>query len=165
MKTIIQHDTYGEIYLDESFWSGKKTFYIGGVPLIKTGRNQYEFVKDGENYTALVRGNFLTGVTMNIRGQDIRLTPKPAWYEIFLSVLILAFNLVWANVPSLFLLMPLVGGAVGGLIGGVFTMASLLFMKSTKNIFLKLLIFALCFAASVLISWLIAVGILAAAGA
>lgn len=106
MKTIIQHDTYGEIYLDESFWSGKKTFYIGGVPLIKTGRNRYEFVKDGENYAALVRGNFLTGVTVNIRGQDIRITPKPAWYEIFLSVLILVFNLVWANVPSLFLLMP-----------------------------------------------------------
>lgn len=111
----------------------------------------------------ILKGNFLTGATLWIGDQTIRMPEKPAWYEIASSVFIFVFILVWGNVPPLIDVLPLVGGAIGGLVSAVCAFVNFFLMKSTKNVLLKLLIFVLCFGVTILLCWLIALAFLAAA--
>ena len=163
MKVSVQNETFGVLTLDESFWTGKKNLSVNGVALQKSGKNVFEYEQDGQKYTVILKGNFLTGATLWIGDQTIRMTEKPAWYEIASSVFIFVFILVWGNVPPLIDVLPLVGGAIGGLVSAVCAFVNLFLMKSTKNVLLKLLIFVLCFGVTILLCWLIALAFLTAA--
>ena len=137
MKQTIQHETYGEILYEESFWLGKKSLSIGGVQLEKISKKDFK-LQDGS--FATINGGFLQGATLTLNGETIRLTPKIKWYEIVLCVLPFLLTLIWGNVPALCAIVPLVGGAIGGAIGAIFGVAGLYGMKSVKPIWLKIII-------------------------
>lgn len=73
--------------------------------------------------------------------------------------------LLWfgGNVPSLIKIFPVVSGAIGGLISGIFAVVSLYVMKLTKKPHWKILIGLGFFVLTVLICYLIALAILSAA--
>ena len=160
MKTSVHHIGYGILEYEENFWTGKKVITVGGQKLLKKKKNVYTFHVENRELECHLKGSFLTGASLNIDGETIRLSAPCKWYEIVCSVLICSFILVWGNVPALCEILPLVGGAIGGGISAAMACTNLLLMKQTKNVGLKLLIWLGMFLATVLICFLIAAFIL-----
>ena len=157
MKEIIRHPVYGEIVYEESFWLGKKSITVNGIPAQSVSKNV--FVIDGKNAT--VKGNYLTGVTLNIESETIALTPKAKWYETVLAVIPIVFMLTWGNSVELCAIFPVVGGAIGGFLGAVGGCASMILMKKQKNPLLKVLIGAGIAATTIFAAFLVALVMIA----
>ena len=162
MKSVIDHETYGQIVYDESFWLGKKTLMINGKYLTKVNRKTFSYSNEAENKQVYLGGNFLTGAHLTIDQEKIQLTPPIKWYELLLPILVFCFMIIWGSVPSLVLMFPLVGGALGGLIDGVGIISSILAMKSIKRISIKLLAWLGISALTILINFLVATFLIAA---
>ena len=159
MKQTINHETLGEIVYEEGFWLGRKMLYINGAELEKLSKNVFR-TESGEQVT--LKGNFATGVSMQIGAETIQLTPKIKWYEITLSVLPLILVLVWGNSATLCKIVPIVGGAIGGLIGGVFCALNMVLVKKVRPVWLKILISVGMLGATFAVCYGIACAILAA---
>ena len=156
MKSSVHHVGYGLIEYDENFWTGKREITVGGQKLLKKKKNVYTFNSETGNLDCRIKGSFLTGATLHIDQDVIQLSESCKWYEIFCSVLIFAFVLIWGNVPSLCRIFPIVGGAIGGGISGLGACVSLFLMKRTKNAGLKLLVWLGMFVATILLCFLVA---------
>ena len=143
MKQIIKHETYGEIIYEESFWTGKKTVSIGGVQLEKISKKEFK-LQDGS--MVYINGGFLQGASLNIKGETVRLTPKIKWYEVVLCILPFILTLTWGNIPALCAIVPVIGGALGGAIGAIFSMGGLYAMRSVESVGLKIAIAIASFA-------------------
>ena len=156
MKTVIHHPTYGEIVYDESFWTGKKTLMINGATCFAISKK--EFLVDDQK--VLLSGNLYSGIRLSIDQETIEISPRPAWYEVVLAILPLLFLLTWGNSPALCAIFPVVGGAIGGAIGAVFSLCSLLLMKKSKSTATKLLIGIGMFALTLLVAFVLALLIL-----
>lgn len=160
MNKIIMHETYGKIEYNESFWTGKKELSVNDVPLQKVSKKVFS-MSDGTQIA--IEGNFLGGLTLNIGNERLQLTDKIKWYEIVLSIIPFILIMVWSNVPYLFNIFPVVGGAIGGAISAVFVVGNLFIIKNVKNIWLKIVISIAMLAATFLVCWLIALAIISVA--
>ena len=64
MKSIVHDEQYGEIVLEESFWTGKKQLTIGNIKPEKLSKNTFSF-NDGEKFVSVtLKGNSMPGVKM-----------------------------------------------------------------------------------------------------
>ncbi len=152
MKEFVQHPIYGEIVYNESFWSGKKTLTINGVDAQPVSKK--EFTADGKK--VVIVGSYLMGIKILIDNVAIEVSPKPKWYEIVFAVLPLIFLLTWGNSEALCSVFPVVGGAIGGALGGIGSITSLLLMKNAKSLLTKLLIGIGTFVGTVLFAFVLA---------
>ena len=159
MKASVRHMLYGKIEYDENFWTGKKELTVRGKKLKKTGRNVFKSIF-GKEYR--IQGSFLTGATLCVGNTSIQLSEPCKWYEVFCSALIAAFLLVWGNVPALCMILPLVGGAIGGAIAGLGAVTSLFLMKQTKGVGKKLMVWLGAFIGTVVLCFLVTMLILSA---
>lgn len=78
-----------EFVLEEGFWTGKKKLYVDGEEA--QCKNKKSFVLNEETIT--LKGNFLTGASINYKNEEIVLC-KNAWYEWILIFLPFANFLV-----------------------------------------------------------------------
>ena len=153
MVEIVQHEKFGQIMYEESFWTGKKTLKIGGTQLTKQNKTTYIWDCNGEKKTVFLKGNYVTGVKLTVDGSDIQLTASAKWYEIVCSVMIFVLILVWGNSVDLCRIVPVMGGAIGGGVSGAMAFLNLTMMKTQKKVGLKLAIwlammvltFGICF--------------------
>ena len=152
MKELVQHPIYGEIVYNESFWTGKKTLTINGVDVQPVSKK--EFTVEGKK--VVITGSSLMGLKLQIDNDVIEISSKPKWYEIVLAVLPLIFLLTWGNSVVLCSIFPVVGGAIGGALGGIGSVTSLLLMKNAKSLLTKLLIGISTFLGTVLIAFVLA---------
>lgn len=157
MKESIQHPVYGQIVYEESFWTGKKSITVNGVSAPVVSKNK--FMIDGKEAT--LKGNFTGGVSMSIEGETIQLTPKSKWYESALAVIPLVFLLTWGNSVELCAIFPVVGGALGGLLGALGGIMSHNYMRRQKNPLLKVLIGLVAAAATIFVAYLLALVLIA----
>lgn len=118
MDKTIRHPVYGVIRYDENIWTGKRTLAINGTILRKAKKNIYTLGEGESAIPVTLKGNTLLGVTVVIQGQEITILPKPTALEWILSVLPFALVMIWGNNPVLCSIIPVVGGAIGGLVGG-----------------------------------------------
>jgi hypothetical protein len=160
MKEIIQHPTYGEIVYEESFWTGKRSLIIGGAPAEKRTKTEYVF---GDDKTLVsIKGNYLYGISLVIKGETIEITPKPRWYEIAVAAIPVVLAIVWGNSPVLCAILPMLGGALGGGLGALFGLTALMQMKKQPKLLNKLLIGLGIVVAWTVISVLVASALVAA---
>ena len=144
----IKNEKYGTITYEESFFIDKKKLYFNGVEAQKTGKNTFiinmKQVVDGEvkeeTVVFTLTGSLLTGVSLVVGYEVITIIPKTKWYEYVLFFLPVAIIIVWGNSVELCQIVPVVGGAIGGAISGLFSVIAISFSKRTKNVFLKVLI-------------------------
>ncbi|HIY96367.1 MAG TPA: hypothetical protein H9729_01620 [Candidatus Borkfalkia excrementigallinarum] len=139
---------------------GKKNLSVGGEALTKISKKEFLTSSD-EHWT--LKGNYLSGVVLNTGSEEIRLTPVLKWYEIVLSVLPFILIMVWGNSTALFQIVPVVGGAIGGLISALCCVVNLFIIKPIRQIWLKIIISIVFVGVAFLLCWLIAVAILSAA--
>jgi hypothetical protein len=45
MKVVVENEKYGTIEYNESFWTGKRTIYVGGKLLTKKANDQRSMAK------------------------------------------------------------------------------------------------------------------------
>ena len=152
MKETIQHPVYGEIIYSESLWTGKKSLKVNGADAPSVSKKEYTV----NGKSAILKGNFLIGSSLQIDGESIQLAPKLKWYEIVLAVIPFLFLVIWGNSATLCSVFPVVGGAIGGGLGGACAILSLVFMKSNKSLLVKIIIGVISIAATILIAFLLA---------
>ena len=162
MKYVVNHDVYGEICLEESFWTSKKTVTINGVALkqigkMRRGQCTYEYETEEGKKQVTAKGAFSSGIQLMIDGEMIQMDKGAAWYEIAACALMLIVMLVWSNVPYLYTIWPILGGGLGGAFHAILAMTALLAMKSTKNIALKFVIWLAMFIGSMILSGVLAI--------
>ena len=164
MKYVVMHDVYGEIRLEESFWTSKKSITINGVALKQIGKMrrgqctyEYETAEGTKQVTA--KGAFTSGITLTIDGETIQMDKGAAWYEIGACALMWIVMLVWGIVPNLYAIWPVLGGALGGALHAILALTAMLGMKSTKNIALKFAIWLGVFIGSMILSGILAINL------
>ena len=162
MKYVVNHDVYGEICLEESFWTSKKSVTINGVALkqigkMRRGQCTYEYETEEGKKQVTAKGAFSSGIQLMIDGEMIQMDKGAAWYEIAACALMLIVMLVWSNVPYLYTIWPILGGGLGGAFHAILAMTALLAMKSTKNIALKFVIWLAMFIGSMILSGVLAI--------
>lgn len=160
MTVTIQDPELGTLTYKENFWTGSKTIMQNGVMCRKSDRRNF-FADNGQ--LIQLEGNYLKGSKLIVGGRTYQLTPSVKWYESLLSVIPFVLILAWGNSVALCNIVPVVGGAIGGGISGLFSMINLLVIKQTKNVFLKILITAGFIAVTFLVCFGIASAILSAA--
>lgn len=156
MRIFVDHPDYGQIVYDENAWTGKKRLFICGLEAEPISKR--EFWVNGKR--AVLGGSFLTGANLLIDDKFIVLSPKPKWYEIVLAWIPFVFLLIWGNSVTLCSIFPVVSGALGGAIGGVAAMSSLVLMKKSRSVLNKVLIGVASFVATILVAYAIAIMIL-----
>lgn len=145
MKTSIHHVGYGQIEYEENLFTGKKSLSVNGMKLVKQKKNRFDFDYYGTQTPCQVKGSFVSGARLLI-GEDIIELSRPAkWYEIACSVFIVVFILLWGNLPALYNIFPMIGGAFGGAIAGFAAFLCLVWMRSIKKVIVKLLAWLLVF--------------------
>ena len=152
MQETIMHQVFGEIVYNENAFTGKKVLTVNGVEA--TAVSKKEFLIDGKKAT--LKGSFITGVELLIEDDVVVLSPKPRWYESLISILPFLFVIIWGNNVSLCAIVPVLGGALGGALGALGSMLSLLFIKKAKLIINKILIGLAVFVLTVLINAVLA---------
>lgn len=156
MNISIQHPVYGVIIYSESFWTGKKKLTLNGIEAQRISKTDYMI--DGTS--AVLKGNFVVGVSLYIGGETIQLTPKAKWYETLLAFIPLLFLLTWGNSPTLCAIFPVIGGALGGALGGMAAVSSLFLMKKQRTAIGKLIVGIVVAAITILLAYLGVVALL-----
>ena len=156
MREFVKDPVYGKIIYDENFWTGNKVITINGVQANKISKKVYTI--DGKKFT--IKGNYITGISLYIDGKNITISRKTAWYEMLLAMLPFLFLMSWGNSSALCNIFPVVGGALGGLLGGIAIVISLMFIKKQKSLLYKILIGIAVFAVTIFIAFITALALL-----
>lgn len=139
MKKSMIHPTYGQIDYEENVWSGKKSISINGTPLQKISKKEYLLSAGGKAVSVTMRGSAMTGASLSIQNDEIQIVSKPSVLDWILSVFPFLMILVWGNSFQLCSIVPVVGGAIGGALGGFGMVLTVLAIRE-KNIAIKFLI-------------------------
>ena len=152
MKEVIQHPVYGEIIYNESFWTGKKELMVNGVRAQRISKKEYVI----NEKKLILKGNYITGVSLSVEGENIQLLPKSKWYEVVLAFLPFLFLITWGNDATLCAIFPVIGGGLGGALGGIAIIVSLYFMKKQRSLLIKFLIGIAVLIATIFIAFILA---------
>ena len=127
--------TFGDkkISYYEDFWTGKKTIIINGQILKKVDKKTYKY----EDEYCFVKGNYFTGVELTIGVQRVTVVRKLTVFETILCFL-----------P---LLMVILGGAVGGVCGGMACAFNAAFIRKNDKVILQIL----CSLASAVVAFVV----------
>jgi len=136
MKREIMTDDGKRLTYDESFWSGKRKIYVNGVECAKIGKTTYSYVNGEETASISIKGNILSGVSLEYDGKSYEVEAKTKWYEYVVVILCFMVTVIGGNIGIL----PMVGGAGGGLIAALAAIFSIMLMHKTKKPILKILI-------------------------
>lgn len=157
MRELVNHEKFGVIEYTENFWTGRKNLYINGKQLKKFKRGTYEWQKeDGTTEFCYLGGNFLKGATLMIKSDTIPLTQGMRWYEYLMAFFLFIIPMVWGSIPSLCLIIPIVGGAVGGGVYAVIAFTAMVLIKKTDNLMLKFLVWIVALFIAFVVGFLIA---------
>lgn len=159
MIVTVTDEQIGKIEYEESGF-GRITLRVGGVPLQKKDKSTF-VLPDGTD--AVLKGCFLTGATLNVKGRPILISGKPKWYEIVIAFAPVAFVIAWGASPTLVQIFPMIGGAIGGAVSALIGASALACMKSCKKTALKIGLGILIAALNVGACALIGFGVLSAA--
>lgn len=140
MRQEITHETLGKIVYEENALSGAKTIYINDVLLQKVNKTTYKGVIDGQEQLVYVYGNVFTGLSIKVNDINVQVVPKTMWYEYAMFLIPFILIMIWGNVGALCEIIPVIGGAIGGGISGLFGVIGLFIAKKTNNVLYKFLI-------------------------
>ena len=161
MVKKFQDATYGEIVCEEGFLGNVKSIIVNGVPATKVNKTSFVFVHEDEQVNITIKMNDKKGVDLCIGEKTYQVKEPRKWYEMILAWVPLVFIIVWGNSPSAVKLFPVVGGAIGGAIAGLFACISLAVMSRVNKGWQKVLVGLGCFVLAILVCYLVAVVILA----
>ena len=142
MKISAQVEGLGNVVYQESFWTGKKTIKVNDVTCerSKADKKEYSFDTPEGKEVFTVEGGMLKGVSVWHKGKTTVVLPRPAWYEVLIAIIPFIFVMGWGNVEALVMIIPMVGGAIGGAISALGGCIALIVMRQMKDIKEKLIV-------------------------
>lgn len=155
MKFSVNSEKYGKIEYFESAWTGKKSVTIADNKLMQVSKDNFIYKTTAGDLGVKVEGSYMRGVTIDVAGDKIEVIEKPKWYVLTIEILLFILVVVWANVPALCRIFPIVGGAIGGLVMGVAVIASYMLSRTVKKPIYKILVIIGVFLVGVLICYLL----------
>lgn len=164
MKKVYESPKLGTIAYEESFWTGKKTITVNNEVAVKKDRKTFLIHQNGAEVPLTLKGDYLQGVRLVYREESYPLIDQTRWYEYFLVAIPFLFVVTWGNIPVCVEWFPIVGGAVGGFISGVFEAVGLFLSKMVRKPLYKILIELACGIVAILLCYGIAMIILKAQG-
>ncbi len=135
-------EVFGKIEYEESL-TGRKTLIIDGVPLTQADKKTF---RKPDGTTFILKGSYMSGVTLASGGREVCVSMKTKWYEYILAFLPFVIVCVWGNNTTLVKFIPMVGGLIGGVVSALVSVYALLAMKKSNKAAGKILI-GLVFAA------------------
>ena len=139
MKETIQHEKYGLIEFSEGLMVGNRTITVNGQALQRKSNKQFYF-EDGTSVQVV--GGLFSGINLSINDDVISITPPGKWYEIALYIAGLVLMIIWSNSYALCSFIPMIGGALGGMLYAIPAVLGLSFSIRQKSPMLKLTITA-----------------------
>ena len=120
----------------ESFWTGKRNLSVDGEIAKKLDRRNFRI--NEKTYT--IKGNFLSGVSLEVNGKRIPLAEN-TWYDWILIIL-----------PIMNIVMGVLCGAIGGFLSALFgfvaAVVNAMILRSKLHIAVKILLCILTIAIS-----------------
>ena len=129
-------EKYGEISYAESSWTGSKKVLVNGDEIKKMSKNLFCYEHEGETVKVIIVGNIFNGTNMVFGDENYSISPKPTWCEYTLAILNIILIIVWGNNALLCSIVPVIGGAVSG----VMSICAMALMKNSSKPLLKVLI-------------------------
>lgn len=126
---------FGCICYEEGFWTGKRKITIDGTELGKVDKKTYSLTKvdpeteQSQNLIVRLNGSVFNGVTLTINDQTITVIDKTTTLDYIIAALPVAFVIIWGNIPQLCLIIPVVGGAIGGAVSILFSCLGIFYSK------------------------------------
>ena len=159
MKDVCYIDGMGIVTYSENILTGKKRIFLDDIELDKVKKFNYSKLINGKLINATTYGNILVGCKVYIGDHIILVTRPPRWYEWLLGFLpaLFSFILIFFNMDRIasFNAMPII---CSGLSLGISTLISyfgVIYIRSMKKMYLKLVLSLGILVLSVLISILI----------
>ena len=144
MKIIINHEKYGPIVYKENFFTGKITLTIDEELLVQVDDTHFRYTKTKTSEEVSLKGNLLTGITLQIRRDTIQLIEKPTWYVLTISAISLLFILIIGSFDLTEPVFPVMGHLGGALVGSACMLANIYVTSREKDKTDKVL-YSLCF--------------------
>ncbi|MCI6357331.1 MAG: hypothetical protein MR766_01685 [Erysipelotrichaceae bacterium] len=82
-------------------------------------KTAFLYESGASTYDINITGNFVKGSTLTINGDSYKISENLKWYEYVLAILPFVFILIWGNVPALVQILPVIGGAIGGVVSAL----------------------------------------------
>lgn len=126
---------FGSIIYEENFWTGKRKITIDGIELEKIDKKAYSFTnvdpetEKPQNLVVKINGALFSGVTLTIKDKTITVIDKTTILDYIIFVLPIVFVIIWGNSPKLCLMLPIVGGAIGGAVSALFASLGIYYSK------------------------------------
>ena len=137
MKEIIQNEKYGTIEFSQGDFWGKNSISINGTELEKINNKQFK-MEDG-TLVNVVGGSF-SGIKLQINDEAVQITNPGKWYEILIYILGFVVMIVWSNSVALCSIIPMIGGAIGGILYAIPAVFGYNLSVKQKNPVLKIVI-------------------------
>lgn len=140
MERKFEIDGLGKGLYLENFWTGKKQIFINDVELTKENKNTFSGVVGRNNVILNIKGNFLSGLELSCGGQNITVIEKTKWYEYMFAIIAMVLCIVWGNNIDLVMIVPTIGGAIGGALSGLGFVMTIICSKLTTKPAYKVLV-------------------------
>ena len=137
MKEIIQHEKYGTIEFSEGNIIANRKITVNGQELEKKSNKLFYLDNDTP---VTVTGSLFSGVKLEINGDKVQISNPGKWYEIAIYIIGFVILLVWSNSYALCSILPMIGGAIGGLLYAIPAVIGFAFSVKQKNPILKITI-------------------------
>ena len=137
MEETIQHENYGTIEFFEGNLIANRKISINGQELTKKSNKQF-YLNDGKSVKVI--GGLFSGVKLDIEGEIVQISNPGKWYEILIYITGLILLIIWSNSVALCSIIPMIGGAIGGLLYAIPAVIGFSFSVKQKNPVLKLII-------------------------
>lgn len=126
MKKIVTDSSGRTLEINENVWTGKVKIFLNDIEAFKVRRNQYS-CKIGDDHCIITKkGNSLTGLSVNIDGEEVEVIRKLNALELIVSFL-----------P---IVLVILGGAIGGFFGALAICLNLYLMRYIESIFVKIIV-------------------------
>ena len=134
MKQVIQNEKYGTIEFTEGNLIGTRTLSINGESLSKKSNKKFQ-MNDGTIVD--IKGSVFTGIKLHINDDEIKVTNSGTWYELAILIAGFVFLMVWSNSVALCSIIPMIGGAIGGILYAIAAVAGFSFSVKQKSPLIK----------------------------
>lgn len=139
---LVKNENGKEFVMEQGFWTGKTKLFIDGEELIKVDKKSYKY----NDEIVSIKGNFLSGVTLNFsQSENVQICVNK-WYE---------FVLIY--MPCLYFIVGILFGAIGGALSAISAVSCCVMnayiLRSKGNIVVKVVL-CLCLFIALFLVWL-----------
>lgn len=145
---LVKNENGKEFVMEQGFWTGKTKLFVDGEELVKVDKKSYRY----NDEIVSIKGNFLSGVTLNFSQSESVAICANKWYE---------FVLIY--MPYLYVAIGVLFGAIGGALSAFAAISCCVLnayiLRSKGNLVVKIILCIVLFIALFFVWFIITINI------